>query len=593
MQITFVGANHTVTGSKYLIEINGKSILLECGMHQGKRKESEHRNNCFPFDLTDLDAVVLSHAHIDHSGNLPNLVKQGYQGPIFCTHATKDLCGYMLTDSGRIQERNVEYINKRREKRGEEPIEPTYNEADAEKALSFFQGRDYYKEFDVVDGVTCTFYDAGHILGSALVFLNLHDFETDEKVSFLFTGDLGRPHLPILRDPDKDRLPEVNILMTESTYGNKFHESIVEAQDKLAEIINDTAAKGGKVIIPAFSLGRTQEIMYELQQLVDGKRIPAMPVFLDSPLAVNVTQVFREHPECYDEEAKKLLENNDRDILGFDNFKQTASVEESKALNNFNGPCIIISASGMCEHGRIVHHLKNNIEDPRNTVMIVGYQAHYTLGRKLVEGEKEVKIFDKMYKVRARIEAMNYFSAHADRSDLIDFATSLKGLKRTFIVHGDTERSFALKESFESNEMTHVVVPSWGEVYDLSLKDPEDDETPELRIACDGDVIYDKEGKIAPADPERLGGKGIPDDEGHNIFESEEFKNKGQKGKKKDEKRKPEFKDGKREIVQSVGLDKASKAKEEAEGKEGKYPKGKYDNSSEETVGFDSGGFDT
>jgi len=588
MQITFVGANHTVTGSKYLIEINGKSLLLECGMHQGKRKESEHRNNCFPFDIDGLDAVILSHAHIDHSGNLPNLVKQGYQGPIFCTHATKDLCQYMLTDSGRIQERNVEYLNKRREKRGEEPVEPIYDEQDAINALSFFKGKDYYKEFEVFEGVTCTFYDAGHILGSALVHLTLHDSETGETVKFLFTGDLGRPHLPILRDPDIARVPETDILMIESTYGNKFHESIVEAQDKLAEIINDTAAKGGKVIIPAFSLGRTQEIMYELHQLVDKEKIPAIPVFLDSPLAVNVTEVFRRHPECYDEEVKKLLEGDDHDILGFDNFKQTESVDESKALNNFNGPCIIISSSGMCEHGRILHHLKNNIEDPRNTVMIVGYQAEYTLGRKLVRGETDVKIFDKMYQVKARIEPMNYFSAHADRSDLLSFATGLKGVKRTFVVHGDTERSTALKEALESNDMTNVVVPSWGEVYNLSILQVDDYNEPDLRVACGGDIIYDEDGELASADESRLGGPGIPDNEGHNIFEKPEFQKNNRSKRKEAKKKKAEFKDGKRETVHSVGL-----KKEVEENDFKKYPKGKYDNSSDKTSGFDSGGFDT
>ncbi|MBT6068869.1 MBL fold metallo-hydrolase [Candidatus Peregrinibacteria bacterium] len=559
MQISFVGANHTVTGSKYLIEINGKKFLMECGMHQGKRKESQQRNRCFPFEPESLDAVVLSHAHIDHSGNLPNLVKHGFQGPIFTTHATKDLCEYMLTDSGRIQERNIEYINKRKEKRGEELIEPLYTEADALNALSFFRGQNYYESFEVVDGVTCTFYDAGHILGSALVCLNLHDFETDEKVTFLFTGDLGRPHLPILRDPDIERLPEVDILMTESTYGDKFHKSIVEAQDKLAEIINDTAAKGGKIIIPAFSLGRTQEITYELHQLVDKNMIPAIPVFLDSPLAVNVTGVFKKHPECYDEAAKKMLEEDDHAVLSFDNFKQTESVEESKALNNFNGPCIIISASGMCEHGRIVHHLKNNIEDPRNTIMIVGYQAEETLGRKLVEGEKSVKIFDKTYKVKARVATMNYFSAHADRSDLLNFATSLKGLKRAFVVHGDTHRSIALKEALESNEVPNVMVPSWGEVYNLGVKNIEENLAPDLRMACDGEYVYDEDGKLAPADKSKLGGSGLLDHEGNPMFAN----TKKPKKEKKDKNVRVEEKDGKKTTIKSLGVDKNASDKKD------------------------------
>lgn len=539
MRITFIGANHTVTGSKYLIEINGKSFILECGMHQGKRKESEHRNNCFPFDPVKLDAVVLSHAHIDHSGNLPNLVKHGFMGPIYATHATKDLCQYMLTDSGRIQESNVEYINKRRTKRGEEPIEPVYTEADAVNSLSYFKGQNYYSAFEVVPGAKCTFYDAGHILGSAMIHLELNDFETNEKVSFLFTGDLGRPHLPILRDPDLKVLPNIDILMIESTYGDKFHESIVEAQDKLAEIINDTAAKGGKILIPAFALGRTQEVTYELHQLRIANRIPAIPVFLDSPLALSVTGVFKAHSECYDEEAKKMLAKEDVDsILGFDSFKQTNSVEESKELNNFNGPCIIIAASGMCEHGRILHHLKNNIEDPRNTVMIVGYQAEYTLGRKLVKGEKLINIFDKEYSVKAKIEPLNYFSAHADRSDLLNFTDGLNGLKRVFIVHGDSERSLALKVAMESNEIPNVIVPSWGEVYSLSLKAPDQGTAPTLRMMCGGEYIYDADGKLAPADSSRLGGAGIPDHEGKDIFASipdeEEAKSSGKKRNKFD-----------------------------------------------------------
>ncbi|MDP4007859.1 MAG: MBL fold metallo-hydrolase [Candidatus Peregrinibacteria bacterium] len=538
MQITFIGANHTVTGSKYLIEINGKSFIMECGMHQGRRKESEHRNNCFPFDVKGLDAVVLSHAHIDHSGNLPNLVNHGYEGPIYSTHATKDLCQYMLTDSGRIQESNVEYINKRKEKRGQELIEPIYTEADAINAISYFKGQNYYESFDVVDGVKCTFYDAGHILGSAMIFLEMHDFETDEKVSLLFTGDLGRPHLPILRDPDIEKLPPADILMIESTYGNKFHESIVEAQDALAKIINETAAKGGKIIIPAFALGRTQEVTYELHQLANAKRIPAIPIFLDSPLAVSVTGVFKAHPECYDEESKKMIEDGSESLLGFDNFKQTKSVEESKELNNFNGPCIIISASGMCEHGRILHHLKNNIEDPRNAVMIVGYQAENTLGRKLVKGETVVSIFDKDYQVKARIEALNYFSGHADRSDLLNFATSVKGLKRTFVVHGDAERSFALKEAFESNELSNVCVPSWGEVYDLNLKALETGGKPKLRIMCGGEYIYDAKGILAPADVSHLGGDGIPDHEGKNIFAADNAEEERKAPKKEDKKAK-------------------------------------------------------
>ncbi len=510
MKILFVGANHTVTGSRYLIEINNKRIVLDCGMYQGKRQESEHRNKCFPFDPSTVDAVILSHAHIDHSGNIPNLVKQGCTAPIHTTLATKDLCDYMLMDSAYIQEKNVEYVNKKRAQNGEPPIEPIYTQENATESLKYFVGHNYYTPFEVVPGVKATFYDAGHILGSALTYLEMHDEETDENVTLLFTGDLGRPHLPLLRDPDTEKLPPVDILMIESTYGDKFHESIVEAQDRLAEIITSTAAKGGKILIPAFALGRTQEITYELHQLVDAKKIPLLPVFLDSPLAVNVSEVFRRHSECMDDDAKKMLESNEV-LLNFDNFKQTTSVEESKALNNYIGPCIIIASSGMCEHGRILHHLKNNIENPSNTIMIVGYQAEETLGKKLVEKAKEVNIFGEAYKVRARIEVMNYFSAHADRSDLLEFTTHIKGLKRVFLVHGDSDRSMALKTAMESNEIPNVLVPKWGETYDLSVKNA--DTEPMLRIACEGKLIYDRTGKDAPADKSLLKSVEVPQQE--------------------------------------------------------------------------------
>lgn len=469
MEIKFIGANNTVTGSRYILEINDSKIMFDCGLHQGKRAESQVRNSQFPFDVDSITAVVLSHAHIDHSGNLPSLAKRGYKGPIYTTHATKDLCEYMLMDSAYIQERSIEFINKRKEKRGEALIEPLYGEEDAVFALSLFQGKDYYVPFEVAPGVEITFYDAGHILGSALTFIKLHEFSTGEKTTLLFTGDLGRPHLPILRDPDTDKLPPIDSLIIESTYGDKFHESVVEAQDKMAEIINATASKGGKLIIPAFALGRTQEIMYELHQLFKKKMIPPIQVFLDSPLAVNVSEVFKRHRECFDEDAQKLIEAEEA-LLSFDNFKQTTSVEESKNLNNYTGPCIIISSSGMCEHGRIVHHLFNNIEDPKNTIMIVGYQAEETLGRKLVEGEKTVKIFDEEKKVKAKIVVMNYFSAHGDRSDLLEFTTRCKELKRVFLVHGDAERSKALKVGMESNEIPNVIIPNWGETYDISAK---------------------------------------------------------------------------------------------------------------------------
>lgn len=515
MRLLFIGANHTVTGSRYILEINGKKIMLDCGMHQGKRAESEFRNRCFPIPAEKVDMMLLSHAHIDHSGNIPLFVKKGFKGPIYSTLATQDLCQYMLLDSAFIQEKNIEYLNKKRAERDEPPVEPLYGVEDANEALTLFKGKNYYEPFEIAPGVKVTFYDAGHILGSALTYLELKDFDSGESTTLLFTGDLGRPHLPILRNPDLEKLPPVDVLMIESTYGDKFHESAVEAAETLATIIKDTASKGGKIIIPAFALGRTQEITYELHQLYKENRIPNLPIFLDSPLAVNVTEVFKRHPECFDEEAKKMIESGDESLLEFDTFKQTTSVEESKALNNYSGPCIIIASSGMCEHGRILHHLKNNIEDPKNSILIVGYQAEETLGRKLVEGMKEVNIYNEPHKVRAKIEVLNYFSAHGDRSDLLEFTSHLgrKGLKRVFLVHGDSKRSIALKDAMESNEIPNVVVPKWGESYDLSPAKL--NVLPETRIGFDGAHVYDKDGQLATDNPGQLEDIAIPGSAAH------------------------------------------------------------------------------
>ncbi len=467
MKIHFFGAAREVTGSRHLLEVNGKKILLDCGMFQGRRSEERDKNKDFGFDPKEIDAVILSHAHIDHSGNLPNLVKQGFKGHIYCTHPTVELLGYMLRDSAFIQEKEVEYLNEKKKVAGEEIIEPLYTTEDVEKTLPLVKGLPYdevVKLFGTED-IQIIFREAGHILGSAITVITVLD-EEDEKVKRLaYTGDLGRNNMPLIRNPYQ--IEEVEYLMMESTYGNRLHESILEAEAKLAEIVKTTAARGGKILIPAFSLGRTQEIIYELHKLSDEKKIPELPVYVDSPLSVNLTEVFRNNLDVLDEDTKKLFLQEHEDPFNFPELHYTQSVEESKALNNHNGPCIIISSSGMCEHGRILHHMKNAIEDHRNTLVIVGFQAKNTLGRKLVEKEKKVNIFGKPYDVRMEIKVMNTYSAHADRSDLLDYAGKVRGLQKLILVHGEDQACEDLKIAMLGNGIKDVIIPSFGDTLEL------------------------------------------------------------------------------------------------------------------------------
>ncbi len=436
MQISFHGAAQTVTGSQHLLTINGRRLLLDCGLFQGKREESRRRNRHFPFDAAQVDAVVLSHAHIDHSGNLPNLVKSGFTGPIVCTRATADLCGAMLLDSGHLQERDVEYVNKKRLAKGEEPVEPIYTEEDAAYCLRQFVGLGYRQPFPLLPGVTLTLLDAGHMLGSAIVVLEIRE-DGGQPRRLIFSGDLGRPLAPLLRDPASPG--PADILLLECTYGDRTHPPLEESAAALGEVIRQTAGRGGKVIIPAFAVERTQLLVYLLNRLYNAGELPEIPVFVDSPLAVDVTAVFRSHPECFDDETLKYLRQDpDHDVFGFRRLRYIREVEKSKELNRLTGPCVIISASGMAEAGRIQHHLKNNIEDSRNTVLIVGWQAPNTLGRRLVERQPVVKIFGDEYPVRAQVATLNGFSGHADRPALLAW---VKGLGRppthTFLVHGE------------------------------------------------------------------------------------------------------------------------------------------------------------
>ncbi|MFQ5400313.1 MAG: MBL fold metallo-hydrolase RNA specificity domain-containing protein [Anaerolineae bacterium] len=468
MQIQFHGAARTVTGSQHLIAVNGRKILLDCGLYQGSRKESYERNLNLPFNAAEIDVLVLSHAHIDHSGNIPNLVKAGFSGDILCTYATRDLCSIMLRDSAKIQSYDVAYLNKKRAKRGEPPIEPLYSMADAVESMKYFIGIGYDRPYKLLPGITLTFLDAGHILGSAIVVLDIEE-DGGRHVRLVFSGDLGRPNRPILRNPTY--VDEADVLIIESTYGNREHEPQDEASQELEQVVNETCRRGGKVIVPAFAVGRTQELVYRLHQLVEKRDIsPDLPVFVDSPLAIDATGIYRLHPEAYDEDiAQFLLEDRHNDPFGFDMMYYTRSTAQSKELNFLRDPAVIISASGMAEAGRILHHLKNNVEDPRNTILIVGWQAPNTLGRRIVERQRKLRILGDEYKLRAQVATINGFSAHADRSELLDWTGHFqKKPKYTFVVHGEEEAATALAASLQREQgFTNTHVPELGQRFEV------------------------------------------------------------------------------------------------------------------------------
>ena len=467
-RIKFCGAAQTVTGSCHLLTLDdGTKILLDCGLYQGNELKYESFNQLWLFEPEEIDYLVLSHAHIDHSGRIPKLCKDGFKGDIICTSATRDLASIMLMDSAFIQEKDVEYVNRRKERLGLKPIDPLYTVEDAQQCMEQFIGVGYNRWYKINEDVSVMFKDAGHILGSATVTLRLNFGDYFKYIGF--TGDVGRPNRPILKDPVQ--MDPVDFLICESTYGGKAHDGAPEDKARLLEIIQQTCVeRNGKLIIPAFSVGRTQEIVYMLDQLEHEKALPKIPVFVDSPLAVNATDIFSMHPECFDENILDYM-NHDPNPFGFNSLKYVRNVDQSKMINSLEGPAIIISASGMMSAGRVKHHLANTISNPDNTVLVVGYCSPGTLGHRIREGEKEVSIFGIKHQVKAQVVIMDSFSAHADQGELMAFLDNQNRskLQKIFLVHGDVARQEALEQELLKKKFRHIEIPHLGQTYNLNF----------------------------------------------------------------------------------------------------------------------------
>jgi len=464
MRIHFFGATRTTTGSLYLFELNGQRLLLECGLFQGRRGESIERNRTFPFDPKQIDAVVLSHAHIDHCGNLPNLCQQGFEGNIYCTFATRDLASIMLEDSAQIQRDDAAFVSKKRAKQGLPPVEPLYSAADADRAIKQFVSINYGRPFPVSDGITVTFRDAGHILGAAQVVFDIS--EGSRKYRYLFSGDIGRGNDDILRDPE--RVDNVDYFQVESTYGARTHAPRASADADVGKMVIETLGGMGKVIIPSFSVGRTQQIVYALHQLTLAGQLPRVPIFVDSPLSVNATEVYRLHPECFNETIYKFLREK-QNPFGMENLTYIREVAHSMKLNDLKEPAIIISASGMAEAGRIRHHLANHIGNPANLILFVGYCAEHTLGAQILSGQNPVNIFGEPHQVRARIASLDSFSGHADKNELRRYVESITGdVKKISVVHGEEAQALAFGETLrQMKPNSQVLVPEYQQVLEI------------------------------------------------------------------------------------------------------------------------------
>lgn len=466
MKLKFWGAARTVTGSKHLIILkSGKQVLLDCGLFQDSGKDNATRNRHFGFTPSALSYMILSHAHTDHAGNIPTLVKQGFTGKIYATPATIDLCKGMLADSAHIQEHDVKYLNKKRRRLSLEQLKPLYTIADADRAMKQFIAVNYHEEFKADEELSFHYTDSGHILGSAAI--NITVTENGKPIRLFFSGDIGRSTDLILKPPEK--FPQADYIITESTYGNRLHENLVNAQERLLNTVLRTCVeRKGKVIIPAFSLGRTQELVYSLDRMRTRNLVPPIKVFVDSPLSTNATDIMRKYPECFNAEIREYMKT-DADPFGFNTLTYIRDAEESKMLNELNEPCIIIAPSGMMEGGRIKHHLKNNLGDARNTVLIVGYCPPGTLGGRLLAGNKTVKIFGVEYEVKAGVEEINSFSAHGDYREMIAYLScqDTGKVKKTFLVHGDYDVQVEYKEKLKVAGFGTIEIPAEGDEFEL------------------------------------------------------------------------------------------------------------------------------
>jgi len=459
------GACREVTGSKHFLDIDGRLLQVDSGMFQGRREEAYNKNRQLPFDAKEVSAVILTHAHFDHSGALPILIKNGFSGNIHATSASRDVAQIILLDSAHIQQKDFEFIQEKAAKHPERGLTlypPLYSAEEAIRSMESFVTSNYHRKFVPLQGVEAEFFDAGHILGSAMAHLTIQD-----RLRIGFSGDLGRAGLPIIRDPEI--MPPMDYLVLEATYGNRLHKSIGLAQEELAEIIKKAKARNGKIIIPAFTIERTQELIYLIHVLQKENKIPVLPIFIDSPMAVNATAIFKIHPECFDEETFRQFVSTNTDPFGFNNIHYVVSLAESKAINAFNGPAIIIAASGMAESGRILHHLSLHIENPANIIAIVGFMAEHTLGRRLADREKEVKIFGMSYQVKAEIATLNAFSAHADYAETIGWLKrhDLKPLKKIFLVHGEDPALQNLQRELLGIGIPQVEIVAAGNQYEL------------------------------------------------------------------------------------------------------------------------------